>query len=376
MKTEFLLGEELSLGQNQKDSTCISIIVPTNKLSHQRRLDHLEVEKALNRAKEYLRNNYGEHEVSALVQSLDELYNQIDFTRNTKGVGLFVSEHIKQLVLFHFPVKEKVMVSNAFETRDWLYQLYYARPYIVLLLMEKDAKLFEGRMNALVEIHDQLFPKKHEEAYESNRPSRGSSYVGSVYLKEFERDKSQLEEIQYSQFMEQVQNDLNRYLLNEVPLIVVGVRSDVAVFKTKTRQGVIAGEVYGNNLYSPLNELAEASWDALKFFLNRKKQLLILEFEEKIGEGIALSGLQECWEAAKEGRARTLIAEKDFVLAGFLSKQDDYHLYLHAPKEEHSVLPDAVNTLMDEVLGRGGNVVLVENGALDKYQRVAMITRY
>ena len=89
MNTEFLIGEELALMQKQR-GICISIIVPTHRLSPERRGDHLEMEKAINKAKEYLHYKYTKEQVKPLLQSLDELFHQIDFDHNAEGLGLFV----------------------------------------------------------------------------------------------------------------------------------------------------------------------------------------------------------------------------------------------------------------------------------------------
>ena len=102
---------------------------------------------------------------------------------------------------------------------------------------------------------------------------------------------------------------------------------------------------------------------------------LIKEFTEKIGEHLGISGIQEVWEATKEGKAFKLLVEKDFRSPGFAEKEA-YHLYLRPPQKPHRVLADAVDDIIEMVLEKNGHVFFTDNGMLKDYQRIALITRY
>lgn len=376
MKQDHLTGEELALVQKAQGGICVSIIVPTHRTSPGRRVDRPEVERAVTQAKEYLTDRYSEEDVRPLFRSLDDLYDQIDFSHNSDGLGLYVSRVTKQLVHFRFPVKEKIMVSDSFETRDWIYQVYYSRPYYLLLLTEKDARLYQGVVDSLEEVVDKNFPMMFEQSYEFNRPARGSSYTGNAFTKEFERDKSQLEELHYEGLLKGMDDVLNSYLLEEIPLLVAGAQKDVAYFKKITRHLHTAGELEGNYVHRPLNELGTLSWELMKKYLDQEKQLLVELWKERVGQGHGVSGLTACWKAAREGKAFKLLVEKDFSVPGYWTKEDDSRLYLEPPDVSHAVLPDAVNALMEAVIEKGGQVVPLENGALINYGGVVMITRY
>ncbi|HVU97101.1 MAG TPA: hypothetical protein VHE34_17850 [Puia sp.] len=375
-----LPAEELAASmQREKGNICISIIVPTHKLSPERRVDHLVLDKAVRAAKKYLSLNFREEEIKPLQQSVDELYQRIDFNHNAMGIGLFVSANIKELVQFFFPVKEKVIIGRSFEVRDLLYQAYYSHPYYTLLLTEKEARLFEGRLNHLLEIKDDNFPRKYVDDYIYTRPTRGSSFVGNSFVKEYEKDKSQLEEIRYQHFCGLVEDGLKHYLTNKnsVPLIIAGAKKDLSYFRMATRQTKnIIGEVEGNYSYVTTTALGDLVWEVLRPHLDKVKQQLIGEFDEKIGERRGISGIHEIWKAAKEGKGLTLLVEKDLSLPGFLPKENEYDLWLHPPKKAHQVLADAVDDLMEIVLEKSGKVILLENNSLKDHQGMALITRY
>ncbi|GAA3928974.1 hypothetical protein GO495_06465 [Chitinophaga oryziterrae] len=374
-----LTGEELiRLVQKEKGNICISIIVPTHKLSPERRVDRLQVEKAVMEAKKYLSYNYGKEEIKPLQQSIDELFGQVDFNHNSEGIGLYVSANIKELVQFHFPVREKVIINRSFEIRDLLYQAYYSLPYYTLLLTEKEARLFGGRLNSLSEIKDNDFPKIYVDDYEYARPSRGSSSVGNAFVREFEREKSQLEEIRFQHFSEAVDDGLKHYLTNHnIPLIIAGAKKDLSYFKMVNHHNKnIISELPGNYSHITTTELGKMTFELLRSFMDQSKQQLITDFEEKIGQGRGITGVPEIWKAAKEGNALKLLVEKDFSRPGFLTEKNEYNLHSQSPLKPHQVLADAINDLMEIVLEKNGQVILLENGTLQAHQRIGLITRY
>jgi hypothetical protein len=376
MKSEKLLNEELLNMQKEKGKICISIIVPTHRLSHERRVDKPEVEKALENARQFLRFKYGESEIKPLMRALDELYKNIDFNHNSDGLGLYVSPNIKLLVQFPFPVQEKVMVGDNFELRDLIYKINYSKPYLVLLLTEKEVRLFEGTWEELNEIKDRNFPKKYEEEFIYNPPSRGTPYTGHAHVRNFEKDKSALEEIRFKDFFRDTDDLLNDYLVNDMPLILLGTEKELGWFRNiSVHKKQIIGEITGSYNHSHPTELANIVWPLMQSHLDNETVELIKEFIEKIGEHRGISGIQEVWQAALEGKGLKLLVEKDFRKPGFVAK-DAFRLFLRPPQNSHKILADAVEDIIEMVLEKNGQVFFTENDALKDYQRIALITRY
>jgi hypothetical protein len=332
MKSEKLLDEQLLTMQKEKGQICISIIVPTHKLSPERRIDKLEVERAINGAKELLQLRYTVSDISHLLQAIDELYEAIDFTHNSAGLGLYISPNIKLAVHYPFPVEEKVMVGDNFEMRDLLYKMNYANPYLVLLLTEKVIRLFKGEWDELDEIKDKNFPKEYEEEYIYNPPSRSAPDGGHSHVKSVEKDKSLLEKIRIEDFFRHTDELLNAYLLDNKPLILLGVEMELPLFENiSAHKKNIISKIAGSYNNSNKKELADMVWPAMHLHLDNERKQLIKELTEKIGEHHGVTGIREVWRAAKEGRALKLLVEKDFRKPGFLHK-DAYHLYLRPPE--------------------------------------------
>lgn len=369
-------NDDLRILQNEKSDICISIILPTHPLSPGRRTDPVQLEKNIQQAKYDIQSRYGNAVADNLMQRIDELYRQIDFMHNTAGVGLFVSRHVKKLIHFFFPVKERITIAETFDIRDLLFESYYDVPYFVLVVAQKEAKLYNGRLNKVTEITDANFPVKNDAEYEYSRPARGSSYMGNSNVKGFEKDKSVTEEIRLKSFFREADELLNNYLDAHTPLIVTGENKDLVCFReVTTHEHNIACNIPGNYTMYSEYELGNLTWKAMKTFLDNNKEKLIRDLREKVG-GISGNEIGEMWKAVLDGRGYKLIVEKDHSMPAYLANDNDHELYLNPPKYAHSIIPDIVNKLIALVLEKDGEVILVGNDALRDHMRSALITRY
>lgn len=376
MKQNMQSNDMQQLLQERSD-ICISIIMPIHRLSPGRRRDSATLNNTIQEVKSGLLNKYDNETIAPLITATDELVEQIDFMHNAAGIGIFVSAHLKKLVPFFFPVRERVTVAESFDIRDILYGSYYDIPYVVLQLTQKETRLFNGRLNAITEVIDSHFPKKNEDEYEYSRHSRGNSNEGHSFVKEIEKDKSAMEEIRFKNFFRETDKLLNSYLSNGIPMIVTGENKDLSYFRqVTTHEEKIACNIPGNYATYNEHELGALTWQGMKIFLDNNKDKLVRDFNEKTGEGLGIRGLDHIWKAVQAGRGYKLLVEKDYSAPGYLANNDEYDLLLHEPKEPHHTLPDAVNRLIELVLEKNGEVIMFENDTLREYKRMALITRY
>ena len=280
-----LRGEDLLMLQKAKGNICISVIVPTHRTSPDRRVDKPEVEEAIDKAKQLLQIKYPEKDIKPLLQSLDDQLEAIDFVHNTEGIGLYISPGVKVIVHFPFPVEEKIMVDNNFEIRDLLYKLNYDQPYYVLMLTEKEAKLFEGSWNNLSEIKGDHWPWKYEDEYVYSKPARSSSFAGHAHVKIFEKDKTELEHIRFTNFFREIDKKLNDCLMNNTPLIILAPERENSLFeKISMHRKNIIHKIHGSYGYENLKSISDIVWPGMYEHLQTERKQLINEFKEMIGE--------------------------------------------------------------------------------------------
>jgi hypothetical protein len=285
---------------------------------------------------------------------------------------MYLSENNRYWTAFPFPVMEKIIIGPRFDLRDLLFRQQLAIPYYVLQLQEKSAHLYTGNLDQLTEVTTD-FPIDLSDDYEYDPPSRSTSLAGDAHVKNFEKDKFSLEKKRTEAFFHQADELLNDYLKEEV-LIICGTKRSCSSFLNRSRHGSnVISVIHGN--YSA-HELAGLAWSAIRSATFEKMLDALGIFEEKTGEGKAESGLVPVWEAVAEGRGRTLLVEKDLQLSAFLDAGFSDQLYLRQPKHPFIHLPDAVSALIESMLDKNGKVVFMENGMLQKYGGVALVTRY
>ncbi|MBC6490110.1 hypothetical protein ACFSQD_07265 [Flavihumibacter stibioxidans] len=376
MLSETLVGEDLLAMQNEKGNICISIVVPTHRLSPERRVDVQELEKAIQNAKQLLEYKYPDNDNKPLSEAMDDLYSTIDFTHNSEGIGLYISSHLKLAVKFPFPVEEKVMVGDDFEIRDLLYKVNLSHPYYVLRLTKNGVNLFEGSMDRLEEITDKNFPLKYEDEYIYNAPGQSGFFGGQSVVKSVERDKSTMEAIRFEDFFRHMDSALNDYLVGNTPFIVMGIEKELAWFtKVSRHNSLLAGKISGSYHHANLKELSELVWPLMQKHFNDETKRLLADFVEQYGRKLGLYGIEDVWQAAREGRAFKLLVEKDYRCPGFISLEDN-KFHLRVPNRTHKILADAVDEIIGMVLEKNGEVHFTDNGELEEFRHIALITRF
>ena len=365
--------EELDMLRGQKGHTCVSIIVPTHKGQADSKTDELYTSHAVHRAEDLL-HLWHPHEAEALVRSIQELFAAIDFNNTQEGLGLFVSDEVQLIVDFPFRVSRKIIVDKKFETRELFYKAAFSYPYYVLHLEEEKASLYYGVLQHLEEVEDQNFPCLAIEDYDYQHPVRDSSFNTHAHLKSFEEDKAEFQRARYRTFLSNVNELLNDYLTGNTRLILCGSRQHTAAFLNQSPHdsrilSVLNGH-YGKVTTHQLSELVSTIIEAS---LHEKMKDEINRLDEMTGRGLAETGFENVRQAIMDGRGYKLLVEKDYPYSDTPYSEKAPHI----PIEPYGNAPtDAVEELIDVMLDKKGQVLLVEKDMLKAYGHIALITRY
>lgn len=376
VKTKHSLSEEIKMLLKENGKTCISIIIPLHHLSAGQTADKLHLEKAIKEVTDQLaENNTAENQ--EIINSLTRLKEEISFNRNHLGLGLYVSADQAFYCTFPFLVAESSTVDTNFRVRELLMREQYSLAYHVLYVDEKEVRLYEGKLKELKEIRNGEFPMIYDESYEYQSPSRSTSYAGEAHVKSFEKEKNEMIKKRHEEFLNQADDLLYKYLKNSEALLPCGNKRYTSAFLNRT---VHAGKVIAvlNGNYSRFNEaeIADMVWPSIEAFIHEKMLDEIGELNEKTGEGLVENGLLPVWEAVCNGRGETLLVEKNFQVKAYLANHNSWQLHLQVPQRKYTVLDDAVNNLVLIALEKNGRVLFTDDGMLNRYHRVALITRY
>ena len=94
-----------------------------------------------------------------------------------------------------------------------------------------------------------------------------------------------------------------------------------------------------------------------------------------MGFNLGVDGINNIWQAVKEGRGRKLVIEKDFTREAFLQTGEN-RLLFKEPIGAHKVVTDIIDDIIETMIDKGGEVFFTDNGQLKDYGRMILITRY
>lgn len=360
---------------DEKGIPCISLVIPMHRLATYREADEEKVNKAITDTKAKLIKGYAPSALlDKMLNYLDMLSFQVDYTHSLDGLGIYVSQRYSKLVHFPFPVTGKLVISDSFDSRDLLYLQENVMDYYIFSISKKYLRLFKCYGEEISEIKNNDFPLEYHEEFEYAKPSVGSSFTSNV-LVGYEKDKSFLREERLKEFLRTADNNLAKYIKEDFPLVVAGDSKEVSDFMDITGyEKQVIGKVQGN--YPVKKDLVSHAWQQVQNYIKNKNEVLSTDITELLGKHKAVAGIENVWKAVQEGKGMRLIMEKDFEQSGYLSEDKSTFIQKKNKNEHHEYIPEIVDILIKNVLDKKGSVTFVDNGSIQKFNGIALLLRY
>jgi hypothetical protein len=267
---------------------------------------------------------------------------------------VFASQAFASTVRLSVPVVDRVVVDPTFATRDLVRSVQHTPRHVVLLLHRHEAMLYDG-VGATV-----------RPALRSAFPLHPSRDAGDAPWETATRA-----------FLARVDRGLGAYLrLHPAPLVLAGDEKLLerlrAMSRNVTRLAGIVPIAPGETAPETLlpGRIAPLLTDYLR---SREAEALQLLADRAVAHRV-VAGVQDAWRAARSERPEMLAVETGHFYPARLSADGD-QLEPATDVDHPDVLDDAVDELIELVLDRGGWVALVQDGALDSYQRLALTIR-
>ncbi|MBX3035467.1 MAG: hypothetical protein KF758_01025 [Anaerolineales bacterium] len=358
--------QDIRLLQQIKGYPCVTITLPTHRTSPENRQDPIRVKNLIDEAISRLLKEFSKREITPLVNQLEKLVEVIDYRYMLDGLALFINRDFARAVQLPFTLRERVSIDENFLTRDLVFAMNRTPRYWVLALSEKPTRLFEATRDDLIEIQEGGFSITHEGPGGEQPLPGGFGVQKSAYRDEYHR-----------KFFRQIDNALKPFLASDsLPLAVVGVDRFLSFYNEVTDfKNSIWATVQGSHDKTSPHDLGKLVWSAMKDSFAKQREQVLLDLDKAVGERKLASSIGEVWRLANEGRGQLLLVEEDFH---YPARVDETGTTI-TPADDTSapdVIDDAVDEIIESVLDKQGQVVFVENGQLDKHQRIALILRY
>lgn len=371
--------------QSLRGYPALSILAPTHRTAPHNRQDPIRVKNLVTEATARLLDEFPKREVEPLLEMLNSLVEEVDWRYTLDGLALFVSASFAARFDLPFPVQERVAIDETFATRDIVFSLNRSPRYWVLVLSEQPTRLFEAVRDGLEEKRLGAFPMEHSGPGGASRLPGGHGVNSSAHCDEHDRH-----------FFRSVDEELTKVLVDDpLPVAAVGIGRNLSFFNeiTQNKSSIIA-TLEGSHDSTSAHELGQLVWPPMQEALATQRSAVLDKLGEAVGSGKHAAGLSEVWQLAQEGRGEVLLVEEDFHQAGRLDESGLNLMPVNGHNQRNGangnsnvngsangtngleVMDDAVDSLVEAVLDKGGRVIFTDSGALEEHNRVAMILRY
>jgi hypothetical protein len=346
----------------------ISIFMPTVRNYPENRQNKINIKNLVARVKQQLNGEFDKSRKDEIMNRVEKAIEGIDFEHPESGLAVFINDDVSYVYTLPFPVKERFIIDKTFETRDLVSAYSRNNLYYVIVLDEKLIRIFYGSLQRLTEAKHPKLPvqslmtqiKQDFDPQTRNIGGRGTENEGK--LKNCFREADHV---------------LKEFINTEkIPFIITGSEKEIALYKELTQMpSLILGTVNGSYEKLSVSELAAHVWPAAKEGFLKEQELVLLEADKAAGAKKFAAGIEEVWQAAKEGRGMKLLVETGY---SYTAKPDHNGMWI-VPSEAaagEGILSDAVDAVIETVIAKDGKVVFFDDGMLESYGHIAMILRY
>jgi hypothetical protein len=362
--------------ESEKEFPSVSILFPVNKKYPQFTEAEQKLKQLIKKAELEMKEHFSSKIVESISVKLHEIIKLIDFKDLSDSLAIYVSPSFHKVIHLSFPVEEKLIIGRTFELRDLFYLTINNFNYIVITISKNLVRQFLGNDHFLIEEKNANMPNGIADV-EGEGHSRVQSFSSFASTRNVS-DQNKFVEIKLEKYFRDIDNELTTILKkNNFPVIIGGVKKEVALFKSITKNSsAIMGDLEGNFDYSAISEILNKIQPVLKNRFKTKQEKVLQLLDEAIGKKKFASGISDVWTAVMAKRGRVLIVEKDYHCVAKSGKNKSSLEFIETEENGINIVKDAVDDIIEFVFMYGGEVVFVDNGKLNAHHKIALITHY
>lgn len=320
-----------------------------------------EVDELLRTAAKRLRSELPADAVDELLAPLDALTRSIDPPVAGESIGYFASAEVVEVVRIPEPVRSRVAIDDTFATRDLVSALLRTTSYAVVAVSRQVARYFEDVGTGLTEVTNANWPLRAPAERRSADPT----------------DPERRRRSDDRRFVRTVDITLSEQLRRRgLPLVVVTTPVlQQHLGRVTARPDVIDVVVHGGIDELAPDEMAALVDTSIQSDLQRRRDDALDAIDVAVGQKRCASGIDEVWSCANDGRGELLVVEEGFAFPAHISASGQ-HLLATDDVEHPEVVDDMVDDVIEQVLATRGRVMVLPDGTLDRFARIALALRY
>ena len=389
---------DLAQLMSAREGPCVSIYQPTHRQHPDNQQDSIRFRNLLKQAAESLQHEYPAAAVDAALAPFHAFADDADFwNRATEGLAVFGAADLFHVVRLQRPVRELVIVATSFHVKPLLRIVQSADSFQVLALNQRDFRLYEGNRDALDElelaadvprtatdVHGDDLPEPEGIAHSYGTgpaasgagSGRGTDGTKTGGMRHGHGSKSEVIDQQAERFFRAVDRGvIERHSKpSGLPLVLAALTQYHAPFRAVSHKALLIDSgVEINPEALTIDALRELAWQTMQPVLLQRLASLVERFGTARAGQLGDDRLPEAAAAAVAGRVAVLLLEADRHVPGRLDADTGE---VHAGELAHPEVDDALDDLAEQVLRKGGEVVIVPAERMPSGSGLAAIYRY
>ncbi|MFD2526756.1 hypothetical protein ACFSQD_13125 [Flavihumibacter stibioxidans] len=319
--------KSLKLLSYRRDVPSVAVLFPFDPKMTDKQDMAVHLKQVMSKAEAAILQRYSSETAMELIQRLQQVMSRLNFNTHKKAVAIFLSSESEKLMYLDISLKEKIEVAGNLSMRDLVLDKNQQEEYLVLVLEEDHARIFDGNSQAIMKlILDQ-----------PNTILPQLDYGLSVVLAS-----------------------------NPFPVFVLGAKKLLSEFSRVTSNAVeivkyitsYKKTILEGSISKALDPFIRNWRKTYQFFLEQK--LFNARNTNKLVCGLENVQMNSC----RMGNA-LLLVDRDFYPSG-----------RNPSRQEPFYIKDEVDRLIESTLTSGGNVELVDQELLRDYGRIALLQNH
>jgi hypothetical protein len=376
--------DELTTLIEKPEGVCVSIFMPTHRMSTETLQNPIRFKNLMQQAEEQLVTGGLRGQAARdLLEPPRKLDDYQFWQHQSDGLAIFISTNVFRYYCLPLNFEELVVVTDRFHVKPLLPLLTSDGKFYILALSQNEVRLLQGTRYSVSEVDLADVPQSIAEALKYDDPEKqlqfhtGTPQVGSDRTGMFHGQGAGNDEQKdrLLRYFRKVDRGLQELLKNQrSPLVLAGVDYLLPIYKEANTYPCLMDEgITGNPKELKAEQLHSSAWEIVQPHFEQAQQDVINRYQELAGTGQTANTIRDVVSAAYYQRVESLFVPVGVQQWGlFNPSSSEVQLHQeHEPGDEDLMDFAAIQTILN-----GGTVYAVEPEKVPGDERLAAIFRY
>ncbi|MBC9929167.1 hypothetical protein [Chitinophaga qingshengii] len=334
----------------------VTILLSTHRTFPDNKQDSIHLKNLITTVEKQLYEQYEKRTVWPVLNKIRELESTINHDYNLDTLAIFASGDFIEVYRLPIATTDRYVVGDRFEIRPLLKAIQQSEHYFILSVSRHLIRLLEAfNDKILYEVKNADFPY-HNSFYTTDPMRLQQDLVMDNLLKEFFNTADK----RFKKYYEE----------NPLPVVLLGEERNLVFYQEQMDiKGLVVGTHHGSFDDTSDPEIAKITFPLIQQHIAGKQDTALQAISSAQSAQRLLVDLNDIYTAAENGQADTLYLEQTYLPVGHI---DNGTISL----SNGNGSTDITLPVIDTVLNKGGNVVFLDENALNEYQGIALVTRF